>query len=104
MAQTEIYVVFTAIVNSVCCAMILFHPALFPVFHQRVMLDRAVRETKALASQCLNEVMLNSDSGSVGACEDPHICKVPMAWRTCVLQSIIIMFCILQESLKKWVT
>lgn len=50
----------------------LFHPALFPVFHQRVMLDRAVRETKPRASQpCLNEVMLNSDSGSVGTSGDP---------------------------------
>lgn len=74
MSQIEIYVVFIAIVNSVCCTMVLFHPALFPIFHQRVMLDRAVCETKAPASQqCLNEVMLNSDSGSVGACacEDP---------------------------------
>lgn len=49
----------------------LFHPALFPVFHQRVMLDRAVREAKPRASQpCLNECDAEL-SGSVGTSGDP---------------------------------
>lgn len=66
MAWTKICIVFTTISNQwVCRTRLYFYPALFLVFHQREMLDKAVSErtpphTHTLRLKEQNAVMLNS--------------------------------------------